>query len=195
MKDKNTINLILISSRWFNSFLLEIVHDEVILGSSDHLFFPEFQVFRFIIVTKLHLNHRKASPCVLKFSFFYHPFIIGVLHGGSTWWFIKDSFHSSFVLQDFSQSYDPPSHTSSILHLAFQSAILSTLSFEVVLCHSWQFPSCFMIHMLSRMRYFKSIIFSSFKRSFQPINPFVGIILGYISPKAFPKDCCYLWCS
>ena len=27
------------------------------------------------------------------------------------------------------------------------------LTFEVVLCHSWQFPSCFMIHMLSRMRY------------------------------------------
>ena len=34
MKDKHTINLILISSRWFNSFLPEIVHDEVILGSS-----------------------------------------------------------------------------------------------------------------------------------------------------------------
>ena len=34
MKDKHTINLILISSRWFNSFLSEIVPDEVILGSS-----------------------------------------------------------------------------------------------------------------------------------------------------------------
>ena len=55
--------------------------------------------------------------------------------------------------------------SSSILHLAFRSAILSTLSFEVVLCHSWQFPSCFMIHMLSRMRYFKSI------------NLFFGVIL------------------
>ena len=36
-----------------------------------------------------------------------------------------------------------------------------------------------MIHMLLGMRYFKSI------------NPFFGVILGYISPKAFPKDCCY----
>ena len=72
--------------------------------------------------------------------------------------------------------------SSSNLHLAFQSAILPTLSFEVVLCHSWQFPSCFMIHMLSRMRYFKSI------------NLFVGVILCHISPKAFPKECCYLWC-
>ena len=34
--------------------------------------------------------------------------------------------------------------SSSILHLAFWSAILSILSFEMVLCHSWQFP--FMLH-------------------------------------------------
>ena len=34
-----------------------------------------------------------------------------------------------------------------------------------------------MIHMLLRMRYFKSI------------NLFIGVILGYISPKASPKDC------
>ena len=64
---------------------------------------------------------------------------------------------------------------------AFRSAILSILSSEVVLCHSWQFPSCFMIHKLSGMRYFKSI------------NLFVGVILGYISSKAFPKECCSLW--
>ena len=39
--------------------------------------------------------------------------------------------------------------------------------------------SFFMIHMLSRMRYFRST------------NLVFGVILGYISPKAFPKDCCY----
>ena len=44
------------------------------------------------------------------------------------------------------------------------------------------FPSCFMIHKLSRMRYFKSI------------NLVIGVILVYISPKAFPRDYCYLWC-
>ena len=132
------------------------------------------------LVAKLHLNHCKAHLVFTTSLPFYHPFIIGVLHGGLTWWFIKDSFHSSIVFQDFSQSYDPPSYTqklnmvlntcfvlrrSSILHLALQSAILSTLSFQVVLCHSWQFPSCFMIHILSRMRYFKSI------------NLFFGVIL------------------
>ena len=38
----------------------------------------------------------------------------------------------------------------------------------------------YMIHMLSRLGYFKSI------------NLVIGAILGYISPKDFPKDCCYL---
>ena len=41
------------------------------------------------------------------------------------------------------------------------------------------FQSCCMIHMLSRMRYFKSI------------NLFVGVILVEISPTTFPKECCY----
>ena len=74
------------------------------------LFFPESQALNYII-TKIHLNHCKDSPCVFNFSFFLSSFITGVLHGGSTWWFIKDSFHSSIVLQDFSRSYDPPSFT------------------------------------------------------------------------------------
>ena len=30
---------------------------------------------------------------------------------------------------------------------------------------------------------------------FKAINLVIGIILGYISPKTVPKDCCYLWCS
>ena len=42
--------------------------------------------------------------------------------------------------------------------------------------------SCFMIHMLLRMSYFKSIYL------------FFGVILSYISPKAFHWECCYLWC-
>ena len=70
---------------------------------------------------------------------------------------------------------------SSIL-LAFRSAILCTLVFEVVLYHSWQFPFRFRDSQVVRMRYFKSI------------NLFFGVILVQISPKAFPKECCYLWC-
>ena len=41
------------------------------------------------------------------------------------------------------------------------------------------FHPCSMFHMLSRMRYFKST------------NLFVGVILCHVSPKAFPKECCY----
>ena len=51
-----------------------------------------------------------------------------------------------------------------------------------------------MIHKVFKSDIFKSIILSSFKRSFQPINLFVGVVLGYISPIAFPKECSYLWC-
>ena len=80
---------------------------------------------------------------------------------------------------------------SSILHLAFRSAIRSTLSFEVVLCHSWQFEFVFHDSQVFKSDKSKSIIFFSLKTSFQPINLFIGVILGYISPKAFPKDCCY----
>ena len=41
---------------------------------------------------------------------------------------------------------------------------------------------------------YKSNIFSSLKSSLQPNNLFFGVILGYISPKAFPEDCSYPWC-
>ena len=75
-----------------------------------HLFFPGVPSSRNYITTEIHLNHYKASPCVVNFTSFYHPFITGVLHGGSTWCFIKDPFHSSIVRQDFSWSQDPPSY-------------------------------------------------------------------------------------
>ena len=41
---------------------------------------------------------------------------------------------------------------------------------------------------------FKPIIFFFVHELFQPINLFVGVVLGYISPIAFPKECSYLWC-
>ena len=111
-KDKHTINLILISSRWFNSFLLEIVHDEVILVSSVSSFiFSGVPSFLGYLVAKLHLITSRLHLVLSTSLSFYHPFITGVLHGGSTWWFVKDSFHSSIVLQDFSRSYDLPGYT------------------------------------------------------------------------------------
>ena len=159
MKDKHTINLILISSRWFNSFISGV---------------PSFLGY---IVAKLHLNHRKASPCVFNFPFFLSSFY----YRSSSWrlymivrqgilfilqLFFKISLEVK-IRQALLKKINMVLNTcfvlrrSSILHLAFRSAILSTLSFVVVLCHSWQFPSCFMIHKLSRMRYLNPSYFSS----------------------------------
>ena len=55
-------------------------------------------------------NHCKASPCVFNFSFllFDHSFVTGVLHGGSTWWFIKD------LIPSWSGQWDSFQRSSSI---------------------------------------------------------------------------------
>ena len=159
MKDKHTINLILISSRWFNSFLPEIVHDDVILGSSYFIFsFSRVPSFLGYIIAKLHLNHCKASPCVFNFSFFLSSFY----YRSSSWrlyMVVHQVFLSLFNCSSRFLSKSWPAklysklnrvlntcfvlRSSSIL-LAFRSAILSTLSFEVVLCHSWQFEFAFL---------------------------------------------------
>ena len=159
MKDKHKINLILISSRWFNSFLPEIVHDEVILHSSVSSFLSGVPSSLGYIIAKPHLNHCKASPCVFNFSFFLSSFyyrssawrLYMVVHQG---FFSFSNCSSRFLLKLWPAK--PHSkinmvlntcfdlRSSSILHLAFQSAIPSTLSFEMVLCHSWQFS--FMFH-------------------------------------------------
>ena len=97
----------------------------------------------------------------------------GVIHGGSTWWFIKDLIPSRSVHQD--------SFLRSLSFFILQSGV------QFFLPYHWRWyyvildnlSSCFMIHMLLRMSYFKSI------------NLFFGAILGDSSPKAFPKDCCY----
>jgi len=70
------------------------------------------------------------------------------------------------------------------LYLIFWDGVMSFLTIS------------FMFHdsQVVRNKIIKSIIFSSFKRSFRPINLFVGVVLGYISPIAFPKECSYLWC-
>ena len=175
MKDKHNVILILVSSSELNSLFRRSIKFSVSLAL---FFFPRVPSSRNYITTEIHLNHRRTSPCVFYFSFLLcdHPFVTGVLHEGSTWWFIKDLIPSwSFHQDSFLRS-------SSFLHLAIRSAIL--LPYLLRWCYVIldNFPSWFMIHKLSRMRYFKSI------------NLFVGVILCHVSPKAFPKGCFYLWC-
>ena len=181
MKDKHNVILILVSSSKFNSLFRRFI--QKILGFNCSSFFFEVPSSLSYIIAKLHLNHCKASPCVFNFSFFSSSFYYRI----SSWrlyMMVRQGFllisncSSRFLLK--LRSVKPYSkinmvlnscfvlRSSSILHLAFQSAILSTLSFEVVLGHSWQFPFTFHDSQVFKSDIFKSIIFSLFKRSFQP---------------------------
>ena len=130
MKDEHNVILILVSSSKFNSLFRRFIK---ILGFNSSSFFPGVPSSRNYVIMEIYLNLYKVSPCAFNFSFFSfdHPFVTGVLHGGSTWWFIKDLIPSRSV------HWDSLQRSSSIPLLAFESAILSTISFEVVLCHSW----------------------------------------------------------
>src|SRR3954466_10497411 len=97
MKDKHNVILILVSSSKFNSLFRRFIK---ILGFNCSSFFSGVSSFLGYIISKIHLITSRLHLVFSTSLSFYHPFITGVLHGGSTWWFVKDSFHSSFVLQD-----------------------------------------------------------------------------------------------
>ena len=89
MKDKHTINLILISSRWFNSFLPEIVHDEVILGSSVSSFL--FRSSKFSRLSRREAPSKSLQGFTLCFQLLFlsiilllPEFFMEALHGGSS---------------------------------------------------------------------------------------------------------------
>ena len=83
-----------------------------------HLSFPEFQAFPHYIIVKIHLNHCKASTLLFSSFFsFDHSFVTGVLHEGSTCWFIEDLFPFRSVHRDSFQ------RSSSFLDLAIRSTI------------------------------------------------------------------------
>ena len=142
MKDRRTIILILVlrgvsipSSRgwswWMNSRFKCFIFS-----------LPEFQVFSVISSRSFIFSFSRRSKKIIarlqscSFSSFMLP--QSSSSGGSSWWFIKDFIHSRSVHQDSCW------RSSSILHHAFRNVIPSPLSFEVVLCHSWQFR--FMVH-------------------------------------------------
>ena len=175
-----------------------------------HLFFPGVPSFVGYLVTKLHLNHCKASPCVFNFPFFLSSFC----HRSSSWrlyMVVHQGFFSFFNCSSRFLLKLWPAKLYSKINMVLNTCCFwgvqvffilhSKVQFFLPYLLRWwyvildNFPSSFMIHKLSRMRYFKNHhFFSWIMRSFQPSNFFVGVILGYISPKAFPKDCCYLWC-
>ena len=152
MKDKHTVNLILVSLRWFNSFLPEFVHDINLSVRSCSSFVSRVPSSLNYLIQKRHLNHCKASSCSFQISF--HWIILS--YRSSSWrlyMVVHQGFNSfsKFSSRFLSELWSAMLYSklnivfntclvlssSSILHLAFRSAILSTLSFAVVLCHSW----------------------------------------------------------
>ena len=100
MKDKHTINLILISSKWV-IFSFGVCSWWINSSSKCfHLFFSGVQFPR-SSRWNLHLNHRNAHLILSSFILSRHPFVTGVLHGGSSWFnsFFKSS--SRFLLAEF----------------------------------------------------------------------------------------------
>ena len=122
MKDEHNVILILVSSSKFNSLFRRFIKILDFICSS---FFPEFQVFLVISFQSFILSLQGFTWCFqllfLSIILLLPEFFMVVLH---------DLIHSSRVNQDFVGGVQV-----SILP-AFQSAILSLLSFEVVLCHS-----------------------------------------------------------
>ena len=168
--DKHNVILILVSSKWL------IPYSGGSSNSCFHLFIFLFRSAKFslYLVAKLHLNHCKASTLFFSSSISIdHFFYFRSSHESSTWWFIKDLYSfSKCSSRFFSKKLKLSSYCNPECNSFFRIIGGGIMSFLIIWVH------VFMIHMLSRLGYFKSI------------NLFVGIVLGYISPKTFPKDCC-----
>ena len=74
LKDTHSIILIIISSSDLVSSFQSCSSCHISRFEMLHLFFSGVPSFPHYLVGKLHLNHRKASPCVFNFSFFLSSF-------------------------------------------------------------------------------------------------------------------------
>ena len=164
-----------------NPFLRSLFRRNKFLASCCSSFLSGVPSSLSYIVAKLLLNHVKASPCVFNFPFFLSSFY----YRSSSWrlyMVVRQGFlsffncRSRFLLKLWPAKLHSKINmvlntcfvlwSSSILLLAFWSAVLSTLSFVVVLYHSWQFHFVFHDSQVAKNEIFKAIIFSPFRRSF-----------------------------
>ena len=66
------------------------------LGFNCFIFsFPEFQALSIYFIAKIHLIMARIHLVFSTSLSSRYPFVTGVLHEGSTWWFIKDSISFS----------------------------------------------------------------------------------------------------
>ena len=74
---------------------------------------------------------------------FYHPFITEVLHGGSTWWFIKDLIPSRSVRQGFFSFFNCSSR---FLSKLWSAKLYSKINMVLNTCLSWGVQAFFILH-------------------------------------------------
>ena len=134
-----------------NPFLRSLFRRNKLLASCCSSFLSGVPSSLGYIIAKLHLNHRKASPCGVNFPFFLSSFY----YRSSSWrlyMVVRQGFFSFFNCSSrfllklrSAKLYSKINmvlntcfvlRSSRILHLVFRSATPSILYFEVVLCHS-----------------------------------------------------------
>ena len=123
MKDKHTINLILISSK---RVILSFEVCSWWINSSSKCFIFSFPEFKFPRSSRrnLHLNHRKAHLILSSFIPISSSFVTGVLHGGSSWFNSFSQVFTKILVAGVQVSF----------LLASRCASNSPYSFEVEFC-------------------------------------------------------------
>ena len=156
VKDEHNVILILVSSSKFNSLFRRFIK---ILGSKLFIFLSGAPSYFNYIISKLHLIIARLLPEFFStfpfvWSFFYYRSFSWRLYmvlrqGFFSFFNCSSRFLSKLWSAKLYSKINMVLNTcfvlrsSSILHLAFRSAILSTLPFEMVLCHCWQFHFVF----------------------------------------------------
>ena len=139
MKDKHNVILILVyrvnSIPYFG-------------GSSNsrvklfHLFFFRRPVFSALYHHEDPSKSLQGFTLCFQFLFLFILLFTGVLHGDSTWWFIKDLISSWSVHQDSFL------RNSSFLHIVIRSAFFLSYYWRWYYAILDNLSSCFMIHLL-----------------------------------------------
>ena len=100
MKVKHTINLILISSKWLIPSYGVCAWWINSSSKCFHLFFFGVQISS-AISSEPPSKSSQRSSILSTFILSHHPFVTGVLHGGSSWFNSLFKFSSRFLLVEF----------------------------------------------------------------------------------------------
>ena len=159
MKDKHNVILILVWSSKFNSLFWSLIKT---LGFTCLIFLSGAQCYFNYIIPKIYLIIARIHLVFSTSLSSRYPFITGVLtkflHDGSS--------RILFLFEMFIEILFRGAHAFFILHSEVQFSLPYHWRWYYVILDN--LSSCFMIHMLLRMRYFKSI------------NLFVGVILCHV---------------